>query len=96
MDRIVTATFDGIVFHPDTTVDLPPNTRYVLTIQLEPDAVAKLEIDAPPEWSIAHDHYIHDIPNRELDNSTTPPEWSIAHDHYIHDIPKREVDDTEQ
>ncbi len=95
MDRIVTATFDGQAFQPDTPLDLQPNTRYVLTIQPAPEAPAVLEIDTPPEWSMAHDHYIYGTADPAANNRDTPPEWSIAHDHYIHDIPKREADDNE-
>ncbi len=79
MDRIVTATFDGQVFQPDTPLDLQPNTRYILTVhpaleaspELEGDAWDLLKrlagtIDAPPDWSIEHDHYIHGTPNVRL------------------------------
>ncbi|MDQ2809531.1 MAG: hypothetical protein M3Z04_21860 [Chloroflexota bacterium] len=95
MDRIITAMFDGRVFQPDTPLDLPPNTRYSLTIQPAPESVSELAIDAPPDWSIAHDHYIYGTADPAAENRDTPPDWSIAHDHYIHDIPKREADDNE-
>ena len=69
MDRIVSATFDGQAFQPDAPLDLQPNTRYILSIhpalesqaELEGDAWDVLErligtVDAPPDWSIEHDH----------------------------------------
>ncbi|MDQ2809532.1 MAG: hypothetical protein M3Z04_21865 [Chloroflexota bacterium] len=81
MDRIVTATFDGQAFQPDAPLDLQPNTRYFLTIQPAPESWSELEgdawdllkrlagtIDAPEDWSIQHDHYIHGTPKRMTEN----------------------------
>ena len=33
MNKTLTVVFDGHVFHPDSPLDLEPNTRYVVTIQ---------------------------------------------------------------
>ncbi|MBV9387574.1 MAG: antitoxin family protein [Chroococcidiopsidaceae cyanobacterium CP_BM_ER_R8_30] len=33
MSKILTAVFDGEVLRPDSTLDLQPDTRYVITIQ---------------------------------------------------------------
>ena len=81
MDRIVSATFDGQAFQPDTPLDLQPNTRYILSFhpaleshpEVEGDAWDVLErligtVDAPSDWSIEHDHYIHGTPKRVVDN----------------------------
>ena len=80
MDRIVSATFDGQAFQPDAPLDLQPNTRYILSFHpalensdLEGDAWDLLErlagtIDAPEDWSIEHDHYIHGTLKRAVDN----------------------------
>jgi len=70
MTHSVTAVFDGNVLHPDTPLDLEPNTRYTLTIQsdsatsIEGDAWDVLErlagtVDAPPDWASEHDHYLY-------------------------------------
>jgi hypothetical protein len=34
MSKTLTAVFDGDVLRPDSPLDLKPNTRYVITIQL--------------------------------------------------------------
>ncbi|NJM73931.1 MAG: antitoxin family protein [Scytonema sp. RU_4_4] len=78
MNKRVTAVFDGDVLHPDTPLDLKPNTRYVITIQelSEPsitgDAWDVLEamtgtIEAAPDWSSEHDHYLYGTPKRETE-----------------------------
>ena len=68
----VSAIFDGEVLRPETPLDLEPNARYLVTIQL---AVANgiggnawdvLErfagtVDASPDWSVAHDHYLYGV-----------------------------------
>jgi len=76
MAQTVTAIFDGHVLRPDVPLDLEPNARYVLTI--ESDAAIKPEvdawdvleqlagtIDAPPDWSGEHDHYLYGAPKRQ-------------------------------
>lgn len=79
MDKIVTVIFDGNVLLPDTPLDLTPNTRYVITIQElqksspSGDAWDVLEamagtVEAPPDWSSEHDHYLYGIPKRTLGN----------------------------
>ncbi len=81
MDRTVTAVFDGEVLHPDLPLDLEPNTRYVLIIQSEPvgtavedvwDVLERLTgtVDAPPDWSSEHDHYLYGTTKRQDDSST--------------------------
>jgi len=61
-------------------IDLTPNMRYSITIQelREPNVVGDawdvLEeltgIEAPPDWSSEHDHYLYDTP--ETKASDTP------------------------
>lgn len=68
----ITVVFDGEVLRPEEPVDLEPNTRYKVTIQPQPefkDAWDVLEhyagtVDAPPDWSIEHDHYLYGTPKR--------------------------------
>ena len=80
MNRVVTAVFDGQVLRFDTPPDLEPNARYQITINLEPLAPASDEehfenawdvlkryagsVEAPSDWSLEHDHYIHGTPKR--------------------------------
>ncbi len=84
MDRIVTATFDGQAFQPDTPLDLQPNTRYVLTIQQATEASAELPELEGDAW---------DLLNRLAGTIDAPEDWSIEHDHYIHGTPKRATND---
>ena len=77
MSQTVTAVFDGEVLRPDTPLDLEPNARYVLTIQPAPsgsehnvwDTLEQLAgtVDAPPDWSSEHDHYLYGTPKRRPD-----------------------------
>ena len=78
MNKKVTVVFDGSVLRPDAPLDLTPNTRYVIVIQelisapVEGDAWDVLEamagtIEAPPDWSSEHDHYLYGTPKRETE-----------------------------
>ena len=77
MSQTITAVFDGEVLRPDTPLDLEPNARYVLTIQPAPsrgehnvwDTLERLAgtVDAPPDWSSEHDHYLYGTPKRRPD-----------------------------
>lgn len=78
MSETVTAVFDGHVLRPDRPLHLEPNTRYVVTIQraasppVEGDAWDVLEaligtVEAPPDWSTEHNHYLYGTPKREAD-----------------------------
>ncbi|KOP25872.1 hypothetical protein AMR41_13790 [Hapalosiphon sp. MRB220] len=75
MNKKVTVVFDGNVLRPDVSLDLTPNTRYVITIQelKEPspsgDAWDVLEamtgtVEAPSDWSSEHDHYLYGTPKK--------------------------------
>jgi hypothetical protein len=71
MYKTVTATFDGQALWPETMLDLEPNTRYVVTVEVAPpengeedDAWDVLEVltgtvEAPSDWASEHDHYLY-------------------------------------
>ncbi len=78
MDKTVIVTFDGQVLRPDEALDLVPNTRYVITIQdalptvVTGNAWDLLEalagtVEAPPDWSAEHDHYLYGTPKHHPD-----------------------------
>ena len=78
VSKTVTAVFDGRVLRPDTPLDLERDKRYVLTIEPAPRAAAEddawdvLErfagtVDAPSDWSSAHDHYLYGTPKRQME-----------------------------
>ena len=80
MKKTLTAVFDGHVLHPDSPLDLEPNTRYVITIQTAPlstparDAWDVLEtltgtVEAPSNWASEHDHYLYGTPKRQQDTT---------------------------
>jgi hypothetical protein len=67
------ATFDGEVFRPEGSVDVPPNTRVRIIIdsadaQERPasflSTARSLKADGPPDWSARLDDYLYG--NREL------------------------------
>ena len=69
------ATYDGHVLRPDTPLNLPPDTRCLVTIETCPpdaeerDAWDALEtlagtVEAPADWSLQHDHYLAGGPKR--------------------------------
>lgn len=79
MNKMVTVVFDGNVLRPDAPLDLTPNTRYVITIQElkspspSGDAWDVLEamvgtVEAQPDWSSEHDHYLYGTPKGNLGN----------------------------
>ena len=76
MSKTLTAVFDGDVLRPDSSLDLKPNTRYVITIESVEQSVASgdawdvLEamtgtVEAPGDWSSEHDHYLYGTPKRQ-------------------------------
>lgn len=72
MSQTVIAIYDGHVLRPEEPVDLEPNKRYRLTIEPDVsgdawDALERLAgtIDAPPDWSVEHDHYLYGTPKRQ-------------------------------
>jgi hypothetical protein len=74
----ITVIFDGQVLRPESPLDLEPNTRYVVTIQPQPETATGNAwdvlrryagtIDAPSDWSMEHDHYLYSTPKRYSDN----------------------------
>lgn len=75
MTKTLTAVFDGHVLRPDEQLDLPPNTRCRITIEVSSappsagDAWDVLDqaagsVDAPPDWAKEHDHYLYGTPKR--------------------------------
>lgn len=75
MSRTTTAVFDGEALRPDIVLGLTPNTRYRITVDAIPtstqeeDAWTVLDrlsgtIEAPPDWSREHDHYLYHSPRR--------------------------------
>jgi hypothetical protein len=71
MYKTVTVIFDGQALWPETTLDLEPNTRYVVLVEVTPpengeegDAWDVLEaltgtVEAPSDWTSEHDHYLY-------------------------------------
>lgn len=67
----LTATFDGLVFRPDETPDLTPNTRVRIVVKeqadAEPQTQAKsflrtaksLHLDGPRDWSSRLDEHLY-------------------------------------
>lgn len=48
MAKIIYLTFDGQVFRPDGPLDLPPNTRYLVTVERQEPGLAADEDDPYP------------------------------------------------
>jgi hypothetical protein len=79
MGKTVTVLFDGTSLHPDSPLDLEPNTRYIITIEtpLPPngvDAWGVLEsvagsIEAPADWAVEHNHYLYGTQKQQSDAS---------------------------
>jgi hypothetical protein len=73
---IVSVIFDGQVLRPETPLDLELNARYVITIHPETvstqggsawDVLERYAgtIEAPPDWSSEHDHYLYGTPKSQ-------------------------------
>lgn len=75
MARVVTAVFDGQVFHPTEPVDLPVNTEYRLTID-EPEPT-----DAEAEFPL--------LKYLKLARPLGVTDLAEQHDHYLYGTPKR-------
>jgi predicted DNA-binding antitoxin AbrB/MazE fold protein len=72
MTQVIEATFDGEVFRPTGTVQLPANTRVQLLVRAESekapvsflDVAAGLKLEGPSDWSVRiNDYLISDTPN---------------------------------
>lgn len=75
MMKTATVYFDGRVLRPEEPLDLEPNRRYLVTFEEAAaansgegawDVLERLAgtIDAPPDWSEEHDHYLRGTPRR--------------------------------
>lgn len=76
MTKTIEAVFDGESLRPTSPLDLEPNTRYRIAIEVSPspagtaaDAWDELEtlagtVEAPRDWSEEHDHYLYRSPKR--------------------------------
>jgi hypothetical protein len=76
MGKTMTAVYDGRVLHPESAVDLEPDTRYRVTIEplvpptTDADAWNLLEtltgtLEAPDDWASEHDHYLYKVPKHQ-------------------------------
>ena len=72
MGRVVEVVYDGEVFRPVKPVEeLTPSAHYDIEIREEKRPIKRVEsiwdvldryegsIEAPEDWSLEHDHYIH-------------------------------------
>jgi Uncharacterized protein conserved in archaea len=77
MEKTVDATFDGEVFRPDEPVDLEPNTKVRLQLEVKKkkkpgkpyaflDYLMSLNMDGPSDWSTNLDDYLYG--GKSLDN----------------------------
>ena len=66
----LTATFDGLVFRPDKTPDITPNTRVRIVVEEQVDATQEprdksflrtaqsIHLDGSPDWSSRVDEHL--------------------------------------
>jgi hypothetical protein len=69
MTRTVEAIYDGAVLRPETTLELAPNTRVRLTVEVLPPAepappsflrtARSLDLRGPADWSANLDKYLY-------------------------------------
>lgn len=80
MSKTIKVVFDGQTLRPESPLDLQPNTEYIVTIESELPRVAEgnawdlLEeaagsVDAPPDWSSEHDHYLYGTSRRYVEKA---------------------------
>lgn len=72
--KTIKATYDGINFHPMDTLDLKPNTEYLITIEEIKEETKNGpinfllkhagEVEGPSDWSVEHDHYLYGTPKQ--------------------------------
>ncbi len=76
MTQMIEATYDGMIFRPDSPLELAQGTRYRLIIESLPElpdtgdvwnllADAAGSVEAPPDWASEHDHYLYGSPKQE-------------------------------
>ena len=69
MSKTIGAFFDGQVLRPEEPLNLQPNTRVRITIELPDvnksksasflDTARKLDLDGPPDWSARIEDYLY-------------------------------------
>ena len=69
MTLTVEAIYDGSVLRLEKSLELEPNTRVRLTVEVLPSAAAppasflrtarSLNLNGPPDWSANLDHYLY-------------------------------------
>jgi hypothetical protein len=74
MSQTLEAVFDGEVLRPDEPIDLEPNTRVRVTIELAHASEKKgrsfleiarsLKLEGPPDWSERLDDYLYGLEDR--------------------------------
>ena len=74
MSQIVEAVFDGVVLHPESALDVEPNTRVRITIEPLPKPVTgrksflttarSLNLAGPADWSENFEEPLHGEGNR--------------------------------
>lgn len=70
MSQIIQATFDGQVLRPEEPLELAPNTRVLITIEIDEQVSSNrgaflrkarsLQVEGPPDWSEKLDQYLYD------------------------------------
>jgi len=68
MHKIMNATFDGKVLHPDKPIKIKPNTRVRIKIETFDEkpktqsflnTAQSLKLDGPPDWSDQLEEYLY-------------------------------------
>jgi hypothetical protein len=72
--QIIEAMYDGTVLHPDSTLDVEPNTHVRITVEAIPkpatgrkpflDTARSLNLDGLADWSENYEERVHDNGNR--------------------------------
>lgn len=79
--QTIIVTYDGQVLRPEQPLALEANTRYRVTITaVNPEEDGRTlwdlldeiagTVEAPPDWSAEHDHYLYGTPKRGLQTAT--------------------------
>lgn len=76
MTKTLEAVYDGQVLRPDEPLDLEPNTRVRVTIEVEDGnkepysflrTASSLNLEGPPDWSTRVDYYLYETHRDEGD-----------------------------
>jgi predicted DNA-binding antitoxin AbrB/MazE fold protein len=82
MSQTLEAVFDGVVFRPDKTVELQPNTRVQIVVTAKSAAEKK-----PQSLGELIDDCFKDVPSEVMEK--LPADASINLDHYLYNAPKK-------